>query len=34
MAARSRGTYISATDEDVAALRAWLSQNVPELLQL
>jgi dihydrodipicolinate synthase/N-acetylneuraminate lyase len=31
---RSRGPYISCTEEDVAQLRAWMQENVPELLEL
>ena len=31
---RSRGTYISATDEDVRQLRTWMEANTPELLRL
>ena len=31
---RSRGTYLSATDEDVQQLRAWMAANMPEFLQL
>ncbi len=34
MDTRSRGPYISATDGDVVALRAWLAMNIPELLEL
>ena len=30
----SRGPYLSATEEDVQALRAWMQENVPELLEL
>ena len=31
---RSRGPYQSATEDDIAALRAWMQQNTPELLKL
>jgi len=31
---RSRGPYVSATEADVAQLRAWMEANVPELLEL
>jgi len=31
---RSRGPYISATEEDVALLRGWMAENVPDLLDL
>ena len=31
---RSRGTYLSATQEDVQQLRAWLAENLPEFLEL
>ncbi|MAE66679.1 MAG: hypothetical protein CMJ18_20615 [Phycisphaeraceae bacterium] len=31
---RSRGPYISCTPEHVAQFRAWMQQNVPELLDL
>ncbi len=31
---RSRGTYLSATEEDVQQLRAWMAANIPEFLQL
>ena len=34
MNVRSRGTYTSATDEDVQQLRAWMKVNTPELLHL
>ena len=30
----SRGPYLSATEADVKALRAWMAENTPELLQL
>ena len=30
----SRGPYVSCTDEDVELLRAWMAENVPELLEL
>ena len=30
----SRGPYISATEDDVKALREWMEKNTPELLQL
>ncbi|MFH0964761.1 MAG: dihydrodipicolinate synthase family protein [Planctomycetota bacterium] len=30
----SRGPYLSAADEDVRKLRAWMEKNVPELLEL
>jgi len=30
----SQGPYLSCTDEDVKELRAWMSKNVPELLEL
>ena len=32
MNVRSRGTYISPTDEDVYLLREWMKKNTPELL--
>ena len=31
---RSRGPYISCTEEDVAHFRAWIAENVPEMLEL
>ena len=31
---RSRGTYLSATQEDVQQLRTWLAANLPEFLEL
>jgi dihydrodipicolinate synthase/N-acetylneuraminate lyase len=31
---RSRGPYISATEADVAQLRSWMQQNLPQLLDL
>ena len=31
---RSRGTYASATDEDVFELQKWMQNNTPELLLL
>ena len=34
MNVRSRGTYISPTDEDVYLLREWMKKNTPELLVL
>jgi dihydrodipicolinate synthase/N-acetylneuraminate lyase len=34
MNVRSRGTYASATDEDVFALQKWMQENTPELLKL
>jgi len=34
MNVRSRGTYTSATDEDVQQLRAWMKINTPQLLNL
>ena len=34
MSPASRGPYISCTDEDVKAFRAWMEKNVPELLEL
>ena len=34
MSPRSRGPYVSCTEEDVAQLRAWMQDNVPELLEL
>mgnify|MGYP002841830966 FL=1 len=34
MNVRSRGTYTSATDEDVFALQKWMQENTPELLLL
>ena len=30
----SRGPYLSATSEDVEAFRAWMADNVPEMLEL
>ena len=30
----SRGPYLSCTGEDVEALRAWMAENAPELLEL
>lgn len=32
MNVRTRGTYPSATDEDVAALRAWMREHTPAML--
>jgi Dihydrodipicolinate synthase/N-acetylneuraminate lyase len=34
MNVRSRGTYISASDEDVSKLQKWMLENTPELLLL
>ena len=34
MNVRSRGTYASATDEDISALQKWMQENTPELLLL
>jgi len=34
MNVRSRGTYASATDEDISALLKWMQENTPELLLL
>ncbi len=34
MSARSRGPYLSVTDQDVQELRAWMEANTPELLKL
>jgi hypothetical protein len=34
MPVRSRAPYVSATDEDVRQLRAWMAANTPELLEL
>jgi len=34
MSVRSRGPYVSATDEDVRQLRTWMQGNTPELLRL
>ena len=34
MSPRSRGPYISATEEDVEQLRAWMEKNLPEFLEL
>ena len=31
---RSRGPYLSATNEDVEQLRAWLADHFPEMLEL
>jgi dihydrodipicolinate synthase/N-acetylneuraminate lyase len=31
---RSRGPYISCTEEDVVQFRRWIEQNVPEMLEL
>ena len=31
---RSRGTYISPTNEDVNYLKKWMKENTPELLLL
>jgi len=31
---RSRGPYLSATEEDVQQLRAWMAAHMPEFLQL
>ncbi len=31
---RSRGTYLSATQEDVEQLRAWMAAHIPEFLKL
>jgi 4-hydroxy-tetrahydrodipicolinate synthase len=31
---RSRGPYPSATEEDVATLRRWYQENMPEMLEL
>ena len=31
---RSRGPYVSATEEDVSALRRWMQTHAPELLEL
>ncbi|MFV2067892.1 MAG: dihydrodipicolinate synthase family protein [Pirellulales bacterium] len=31
---RSRGPYVCCTEEDVAQLRCWMAQHVPELLEL
>lgn len=33
MSPRSRGPYISCTEEDVKQLRSWMEANVPELLE-
>jgi dihydrodipicolinate synthase/N-acetylneuraminate lyase len=34
MSPLSRGPYVSCTGDDVEALRVWMAQNVPELLEL
>ena len=34
MNVRSRGTYISPTNEDVYSLKKWMQENTPELLVL
>ena len=34
MSPRSRGPYISATEEDVNNLHQWLEENIPEFLEL
>ena len=31
---RSRGPYVSATEEDIEELHTWMERNVPELLRL
>ncbi len=31
---RSRGPYLSATEQDIVDFRAWIEQNVPEMLEL
>ena len=34
MSPRSRGPYLSATEEDVAQFRAWLKEHLPEFLEV
>jgi dihydrodipicolinate synthase/N-acetylneuraminate lyase len=34
MSLRSRGPYISATEQDVRQLRTWMKANIPEFLEL
>ena len=34
MSSKSRGPYVSCTEEDVSQLREWMEANVPDLLVL